>query len=647
VIDINEKSGFRPARTIVADQDVLAAVTRAGVSPNSLAGFAFVRAPGVPGAALRTEATAIAEAFAGPYGGAARAAALSGAGWSGTLPGPEQILSTWSDHQDARGACVVEGEFYSEAFGRRPQRGEDSQLARLLLDAVLERGTPALDELNGLFSGFVYSARDGRVWLFVDRTGARFLFYRVRGARVEAATDLYGFGATGPLEVDTLSLNEQLVLGSPCSERTLFREIRLVPPGHAVEIRDGSYRELSYYAFPRRHAKQSLEEGKEMVCAALDRHVRNLRLGSEPCGIALSGGKDSRVVLAALHRGGLRPAARTFRTSADDADLRNALRLGELLGLDAQIVDFQRSWDPSTFDWDSSVLTLGYFAAWGFLVLGAAAALQSRILFTGFTGDALSGSNSGIVPSREASLEGLARRQYQTQETAVAPKLLRQCLRPDLLVPHERLFESFEDSFRRLGSDARDLTAAYFRQRLSHRNRLRVASNFHKLRLHAIPVHPFADRFVMDAYLSLPEKSLLGQPVHCLAAMEGVPTFGDVPTGDNPFSLRRELSMARFLVRGKRLAAELRRLSGAFRRGRTLDVSPSPRHQRLLRTAHETGLFVPGLLDLPAWRNPENRGSAAKLGSTAIHYACATGRRLPAAPAPLFLQDRYARELAG
>jgi len=647
VIEIDEKTGTRSARRIVANQDVLEAVTRAGVAPNRLAGFAFVRAPGVPGATLRTEATAIADAFAGPYGGAPRAAALSGAAWSGTLPGPEQILSTWSDHQDARGACVFEGELYSEAFGRRPQRGEDSQMARQLFEAVLERGTSALDELNGLFSGFVYSARDGRVWLFVDRTGARFLFYRVRGARVEAASDLYGFGATGPLEVDTLSLNEQLVLGSTCSERTLFREVRLVPPGHAVEIRDGSYREVSYYAFPRRFVKQSLAEGKDMVCAALDRHVRNLGLGSEPCGIALSGGKDSRVVLAALHRGGLRPAARTFVTSADDADLRNALRLGELLDLDTQIVDFDRSWDPSTFDWDSSVLTLGYFAAWGFLGLGAAAALQSRILFTGFTGDALSGSNSGIVPRREGSLEGLARRQYQTQETAVAPELLRQCLRPDLLVTHERLLESFAETFRRLGSDARDLNAAYLRQRLSHRNRWRVASNFHKLRLHAIPVHPFADRLVMDAYLSLPEKSLLGQPVHCMAAMEGVPAFGDVPTGNNPFSLRRELSITRLLVLGKRLASDVRRVRAAFRRGRTRDVPPSPRHVRLLRTADESGLFVPGLVDLPAWRNPENRGAAAKLGSTSIHYACTTGRRLPSAPTPLFLPDRFARELAG
>src|SRR4029453_8980556 len=135
VSEINEKTGVRPGRRIVANQDVLEAVTRAGVAPNRLAGFAFVRAPRAPGTTLRTEATAIADAFAGPYGGATRAAALSGAAWSGTLPGPEQILSTWSDHQEARGACVLEGELYSEAFGGRPERGEDPQLARRLFEA--------------------------------------------------------------------------------------------------------------------------------------------------------------------------------------------------------------------------------------------------------------------------------------------------------------------------------------------------------------------------------------------------------------------------------------------------------------------------------------------------------------------------------
>ncbi len=640
-------SSRRPRRVDRID-DVLRSLEEANVAPCRIAGLSLVQEPGVPAEVLRSDAAAIVGAFAGPYGGPPRAGGLRGAAWAGALPGPEQFLSTWSDYQDARGACVVEGDFYSEAWGRRPRRGEDPELARRLLESVLDRGTAAIDELNGLFSGFVYSAREQCVWLFVDRTGARFLFYRLRGERLEAASDLYGLRALGnPLEVDSLSLNEQLVFGSPCSERSLFRDVRLVPPGYAVEVRAGVVLESPYYAFPRRLEKQSLEEGKEMVCAALDRHVRKLDLGSEHCGIALSGGKDSRVVLAALLRESLRPVARTFATSEDAPDLRNALRLGELMGLDAQTVGFQRSWDPSILDWDTSILTLGYFAAWGFPVLGAAAALHSRVLLTGFTGDALSGSNSGMVPGREASLASLARKQYRTQEAAVAPELAAQCLRPDLVVPHERLLQSFEESFRRLDAEPGDLSTAFLRWRLSHRNRWRVALNFHSLRLHAIPVHPFADRFVMDAYLSLPEASLLGQPVHCLAAMEGVPALGEVPTGDNPFSLRRELVVRRLLVRGKRIAGELRRLRAAVGRRRARDVPVLPRHRRLLAAAAESGLFAPDLADLAVWRNPANRGAAAKLGSTAIHFAWATGRRLPSAPEPLFLHDRFAVERAG
>ena len=162
-------------------------------------------------------------------------------------------------------------------------------------------------------------------------------------------------------------------------------------------------------------------------------------------------------------------------------------------------------------------------------------------------------------------------------------------------------------------------------------------SNFHGLRVHAIPVHPFADRFVMDAYLSLPEKSLAGQPVHCLAAMRGAPEFGDVPTGDNPFSLRVELAARHLMMPGKQLLGGWRRLRASAPR-RVVMEPPGPRHVRLLQAARESGLFVDNLPRLPAWQDPRNRGAAAKLGSTAIHFAGATGLDLPAAPKPLFLR---------
>ena len=116
--------------------------------------------------------------------------------WGAALPRGDQVLSTWSHHSDQTGSCFIEGDFYSEAWGHWPRTGGDPHLAQLTLDRVLSGGPAEIDNLNGLFSGFVFSAAEGRLWIFVDRLGARLLFYR-RGesGRWYVASDLYGLEA--------------------------------------------------------------------------------------------------------------------------------------------------------------------------------------------------------------------------------------------------------------------------------------------------------------------------------------------------------------------------------------------------------------------------------------------------------------------
>jgi asparagine synthetase B (glutamine-hydrolysing) len=621
--------------------DILRVMAEAGGRICHIAGFAVVVEPQVPAGVLaqRAASTCMLTAFIGPYGMQVTRGHADGITWASVLPESDQVFSTWSQYGDQRGVCLIEGDFYSDAWGYRPAIGLDRDLARLVMDHVLERGPDQIDFLNGMFSGLVFSHSQRRIWLFVDRLGARFLYYRAVRNRCEVATNIYGFRRADPSpRVDAQALNEHLVLGSPTSSKTLFEGIALVPPGKVVEWSEKGVREYRYYRYPTRRRRQSLIEGAEMVCAALDSHVRGLRLPREECSIALSAGKDSRVVLGGLLRSGLRPRASIFTSGGD---VKNALRICQVAGLSAHVVSERTALNPVAFDWDSALLLDGYQAESSFLAIAADAGLQTGVLFTGFAGDYLSGGGwGGLKPWKLASPEALAMREYQMRGAAVSPALLSKCLRHDLRVPQENILTAFVESVRSEYSDSNDLVTTYLLHRTSHRNRRRIASIFHSMRACTAVVHPFVDRCVLNAYLELPLESIMTQGTHYLAAMYELPALGRIPAGSSWLPLTQEFTVRRWLEGAKQLARGSRWLISATRR-RSRPAPLSPRHRSHIRMALESNLFDAVALASSTDELAGNRRSIIKLGATALHVAWVMGHELPSAPGPTLLK-RYA-----
>lgn len=580
----------------------------ANARPRSIAGFAVVA-----GATGGSDAAGMVRAFIGPYGDRVVNGQEDGLAWSAYPPGVDQVLSTWSHYTDSRGSCLLEGEFYSSAWEHRPRIGQDNVLARLVLEHLLARGSVAVDELNGLFSGAVYDRRTRQIWLFVDRLGCRFLYYRALGPRLEAATNLYGFrAAASPPTLDAQALNEHLVLGSPTDSRTLFAGIRLVPPGTVVKwSADFGVRGERYYRLPARLGRQSEIDGAAMVSAALDRHMGALPLARRPT-IALSAGKDSRVVLATLLRAGIRPVAITFHASRE---AQNVLWLCAALGLEVH----RRSdrGETMAFDLETALLQDGYSAGTGFLALAAQAGLHSDVLFTGFSGDVLSGGWAGVQPSRLASVEALALKVY----LANAERNLSCLLRPDLRVPEDDVMAAWATSFRH--EDDGDLVTTYLRHRMSHRNRRRIAPVFSLMRAGCSIVQPFADRRVLDAYLSLPLSSLRAQGVHRLVAMAGPSALGQVPVNATRLPFRYDTAARLWLDRARAIGRSVRGLRQRF----SPSAPPTPRQQRFLAMATDSGLFDPGALATMPF-------GAVKAGATAMHVAWMLGQELPSAPTP-------------
>jgi hypothetical protein len=614
--------------------DVVTAARQAGTRPQQYATFAMIADPDVPERRWyeTRAATLMVNGVPRQPDNLIRHHAENGIALAYIPPGDGQVFSTWSHYADERGLCAIEGEFYGETCGSGSATGFDARLARDVLDRVTNRGPEALDELNGLFSGFVYARQSRSVLLFVDRVGGRFLYYRAGANRCEATTSIYGFRSTDPPPVvDPQGLNEHLVFGYPMESRTLFSGIHLVKPGIALEWRAGRTREHCYLRWPRRQGGRTLTEQAEAVSQALDRHLKSQTPTSPEAHIALSGGKDSRGVLSALLRADYRVYPVTFLSGA--ADVPNAFRVAQATRLPLRVI--APPGNPGLLDADAALLSNGSGGS-DFLLLALAAALgPSPVIFTGFCGDMFSGSWSGFRPWRMRTLDSMALAEYQIRRASLPPSLTRAVLRPDLVVPDKLIIDAIVSSYSRL--DTGDLLSTYILHRLMHRNR-RVNTHFHHMRAFSAPRHPFVDRDVVNCYLTLPLESVIGQPVHCVVAGAWT-NLGSIPAGVSWLPLRYELLGCRWLERAKHAWRPFTLRRTSISRTRSNAALPlNAVNERRLTIGRESGLFDPRALDALRGDLASTPGATMRLSATSIHVAAVTGTSLPSAAAPVFMR---------
>jgi asparagine synthase (glutamine-hydrolysing) len=162
-------------------------------------------------------------------------------------------------------------------------------------------GSPAC--LNGRFHGVLVDTNDGTATLFNDRYGIHRIYYH-------ESKDAFYFAAEakGILKVcaelrniELQSLGEYVSCGCVLENRTLFKDIHVLPPASAWVFRDGRIATKTSYFNPR-----AWEEQESLKPEAYNREIRktfsqNLPRyfnGKQRIGVSLTGGLDTRMIMA-------------------------------------------------------------------------------------------------------------------------------------------------------------------------------------------------------------------------------------------------------------------------------------------------------------------------------------------------------------
>jgi len=195
----------------------------------------------------------------------------------------------------------------------------------VVLHLYEEKGARCLDDMNGQFALAIWDSRRKELFVARDRMGIRPLHYTFHDNALIFASEIKAiFSVPGVRrEIDPVALNEVFTYWTTLPGRTMFEDIRELPPGHYLVVSEGRIRVKRYwdvpFAAPETQASSSAAEVSERIRSLLQDATRIRLRADVPVGTYLSGGLDSSGVTAIVARD-FKPEVQTFGIRFADSD---------------------------------------------------------------------------------------------------------------------------------------------------------------------------------------------------------------------------------------------------------------------------------------------------------------------------------------
>jgi asparagine synthase (glutamine-hydrolysing) len=206
-------------------------------------------------------------------------------------------------------AITFNGEIYNylelrEELLRAGHTFRTTSDTEVLLTGYRHWGADVLQRLEGMFAFALWDARERRLFCARDPYGQKPFYYHAANGRFAFSSECRTFLALPGFDpaIDPASIADFLAFESFPFDRSIYRDVRKLPPGHCLTWGDGRLEVAAYYeSVPTGTSKASDDEGIDTeVHALLRRSVMRTFRADVPVGLLLSGGLDSSMVLAIL-----------------------------------------------------------------------------------------------------------------------------------------------------------------------------------------------------------------------------------------------------------------------------------------------------------------------------------------------------------
>ncbi|MGB8476495.1 MAG: asparagine synthase-related protein, partial [Candidatus Acidiferrum sp.] len=259
-------------------------------------------------------------------------------GWVNHEGSFSDCLPIWNEKKDI--CLLFSGEDFADQTDIEALRGRGHEFgcedASYLVHLYEERGCKFLEGLNGWFSGVLVDLREQKCVLFNDRYGVNRIYYHEETDKLYFASEAKALLKILPAtrQLNPRSLGELLSCDAVLQNRSLFSGISLLPAGSSWVFPQGKpVRKTTYFKSEAWENQPELSEShfydrlKETWGRILPKYFR----GKQSVGLSLTGGVDSRMILAWAPRSpGALPCYTWGGAYRDCADVKIARRAAEI-----------------------------------------------------------------------------------------------------------------------------------------------------------------------------------------------------------------------------------------------------------------------------------------------------------------------------
>jgi asparagine synthase (glutamine-hydrolysing) len=212
-----------------------------------------------------------------------------------------------------RYTIVFNGEIYNylelrKQWGKEYEFKTNSDTEVLLAGFVLQ-GADVLQSLNGMFAFAIWDNQKQELFLARDRFGVKPLYYAETSQEFLFSSEVKGIHATGLIEKKTniQTWSSYLLDGIyDHNEETFFEGICSIKPGHYLIVNQQE-KSLKFECWFHLTNRITIEERKstdieEELLFLLEDSIHLRFRADVPVGVCLSGGLDSSLLLALIHR---------------------------------------------------------------------------------------------------------------------------------------------------------------------------------------------------------------------------------------------------------------------------------------------------------------------------------------------------------
>jgi asparagine synthase (glutamine-hydrolysing) len=206
-------------------------------------------------------------------------------------------------NEDGRYWIVFNGEIYNylelrerlEASGHRFRSHSDTEV---ILHLFEEQGEDCVAQLNGMFAFAIWDGVEQTLFGARDRFGIKPFYYALQNGTFVFGSEIKALLATPYVrpEVDAEALADYLTFQFCLGEKTLFRGVNKLEPGHVLRVGPSGISSRSYweidFTVDRTHEAEHVEQLAHLLKDAVRLQLR----ADVPVGAHLSGGLDSTAV---------------------------------------------------------------------------------------------------------------------------------------------------------------------------------------------------------------------------------------------------------------------------------------------------------------------------------------------------------------